>query len=68
MFGRVADLERLPDLYDVTTDPSERVEIISAVVARRLQSSNLHAQFISGDLSERNVSGRSRARIRLLIR
>jgi hypothetical protein len=42
-FGTAADLERLADLYDVTTDPSERVEIICSL--RRLERGRRNAFF-----------------------
>jgi len=40
-FGTTADLERLADLYDLTTDPSERVEIICSL--RRLERGRRNA-------------------------
>jgi hypothetical protein len=48
-FGTTADLERLADLYDVTTDPSERVEIICSL--RRLEYGTRNAFFgrVEGD-------------------
>jgi len=48
-FGTAADLERLADLYDVTTDPSERVEVICSL--RRLERGRRNAFFgrVEGD-------------------
>jgi len=42
-FGTTADLERLADLYDLTTDPSERVEIICSL--RRFERGRRNAFF-----------------------
>jgi hypothetical protein len=56
-FGTAADLERLADLYDVTTDPSERVEIICSL--RRLERGRRNAFFgrveRDGEMNKRAV-------------
>jgi hypothetical protein len=56
-FGVAADLERLSDSYDLTTDPSERVETICSL--RRLERGRRNAFFArverDGEMNRRAV-------------